>query len=224
MEETEGAVADSIKTINTPGVDYLLSPSVSHETSLFIREEFKNGLPKSYVSHKRDNFVDSLKNPTILVKKRLLGSDYLEMFKERKKREAEGEKEKPGGYTRRMANAVLSLGNELQIAERVERVLDSEKAQQFAKGKGFDSISVVKPLAGFITKPDGGKYMIYPFVKGIPWSKFDSNIGFEDSAAVKGLIDLLEKNGIAPHDLVGRQILIDDNKMILTDMEVYHPQ
>jgi hypothetical protein len=101
--------------------------------------------------------------------------------------------------------------------------VSTDEGQRFAKDNGFESIEVVKPLAGFIVKDNGEKYMIYPFVQGEAWSRLDPNVGFQDSAPVQGLIDLLRKNGVMPTDLVGRQIMIDGNKMLLTDMEVYHP-
>lgn len=95
-------------------------------------------------------------------------------------------------------------------------------AQEWAKSLGFGGISLIKPLGGFIERPDCIKYTFYPYVEGEVWGVQSEDEFHDAKKPVLGLTKILQEYGVDPIDLHQLQIMISDNRMYLIDLEYYH--
>jgi hypothetical protein len=213
-EEIKPNNSRSIEIVNTPGVDFIFSYGTTPEIKKLLMDEFQNGLPANYPKYKNNHrvHVDQLDKPRLIVKKTMWNKETIVQIR----------KEAKPGTDLRYVNAVASVSSDFRMARLIENTMTTPQAQEIAKKYGFQEISLVKPLMAFIQKPDGIKYVVYPFIEGKTWPELDSSIDANGRSHVQELFDLLKNNGINPIDLQNRQIMISGNQMLLTDIEQYY--
>jgi hypothetical protein len=212
--ETSSARMEKFKTKRFPEVDVILGTQLSIDEQGKLVDIFKNGLPMDYSQYKNSStYVDSLENPRLLVKQRVLDISDLRDFREGRNFES---------YCSGDINAAVSLLNEMRRADEVEKLLTHPDAQQFAQELGYREFTVIKPVMGFIHRQSGNKYMVYPFVDGESLLRQHPEIYFEDEKVVRKLAELFLSHGIRPTDLYPKQFLVNNTHLYLLDLELYN--
>lgn len=210
-----------------PSLDLIVPEWVDQEDHAWIIHQIRqNGsggwFPYNpYYPHDEDEYnsvyVDSLVDPRYFLKRKK-NTDFLS--------EARRKDQKPTPYTYAQAGIL----NEFAVAPIVSAALTDTNLQQKVRDLGFDSISFISPVAGFIERNKNGanKFMVYPFVGGLhhrgATRKQMHAIAYAVGQIDWDLKELFESKGITPGDFGLHSFMISPensevSKLYLIDIE-----
>ncbi len=96
--------------------------------------------------------------------------------------------------------------NEISLSPLIKKLISNNNIQARIKNLGFlGGLVFVEPLAGIIDRSNGGKFMLYQFVKGVRTSSIKDISGLDEILTLisRQMLD----NGIRPADFNSRQML-----------------
>jgi hypothetical protein len=184
--------------------------------------EVSDGIPETWHRIPTDDpdkeyYTDSPTNPTLFAKSRGVSpAGYRESIARTQADTSLTETEKTDIIGAIKAhNSVL---HEIQIAPDVERAFAAEEVQQMVRDHGYDSISLVKPLAAIVDKTTGEKTVVYPWQEGYqvfgtdpddPDEVIPTSPEYDQVDEVTGrLFDHLWDYGIRANDLSLIQVIV----------------
>jgi hypothetical protein len=219
--------AKTMEINHGPRYDMLLNTSAKNKKLVQeLESTLVDGIPDDWDNvqtegggHEGYNYVDPEKR--FFAKSRFIsGVSFLRVF--RKQTEV-------GSPKRKTQNAGNSIANEMLLAPKIRRALESEEALAAAHQSGFEKVEFVEPLVGLIDRQTGGKALVYEYIDG---DEIIRNEVFPENVAAVKLIgqlrEIFDKNGIIANDLDAnergpKQLLIskDRKTVYLLDAEQF---
>jgi hypothetical protein len=119
--------------------------------------------------------------------------------------------------------------HELELAPQVRRIVESERAQEIVRAYGLDSIAYIEPLSVTVDVAAKTQSIAYPWQEGVSTHNLED---MNDNISM-GVMEMLHKisaemrdvfaeHGIVARDLLYRQFIVRENKLLLVDAESYH--
>ncbi len=122
----------------------------------------------------------------------------------------------PDTYRReRKAERVWSsVINELNLSNKIQDALKSEKVQKLVRDSGFSNITYIEPLGAFVNNENGHKFVIYPHVEMEYYAT--------SRELVEAVEDALIGKDIYPSDLKRASFEFSGDNLFLLDTEGYY--
>lgn len=123
-----------------------------------------------------------------------------------------------------MYQAGNSVMSELRLYEKISKLLSSEEVKEIFADYNLREIKSIEPLAAIISRSNGIKYMIYPYVKG---RGVGVSLGRNAESSMRGdcnrLFNFFLTQGIWSGDLDVDQFLVDveARALYVTDIEAF---
>lgn len=208
-----------IEITHFPAVDLLMNRDARHAfLGSTLVEAFGEGIPSGWPALSEDDtniFTGEIDGHELAAKLRchVGGSDDLKTIRESKEK---------GFPVPRHLFAFNSVVNELSLAPRIKRLMQSREAQEAAVANGFKGVNYVEPIAAFIDKRTKQKGTVYERVDS-PGASELAHPGTGRETVAYRLKGLLINFGVRPVDFKSEHLLVDaENWLRLVDAEAFY--
>lgn len=174
-----------------------------------LNEQFKRGIPSSWINTRPRIYINTSDNPTLLAKIR----------RKHHEKDVINHPDQTMGW--------LDFRHEFQVAFEAAEILSSQNIQSSIKAEGFDMLIPVMPILGVDVEDTNEQIVIYPYVSGIHMdNEKDPKKDFyfqRIQRIVRIVKNALELRNINPLDLSFLQFIVNPktNTLYLVDMEGY---